>query len=431
MLSNCFELSFIRTLAPTCSIVIFLAQGVPIAGAQDASLDFDGVSGYGICNDAAPIQGSTWESWIRVGELDPSATTSGWVVGWWGWWTATPYRVTGAGELFGPGGYGSPDSDVVLANLAPDSWHHLAATFGGECSPGVNVYLDGQLAWSYGEGEYCPSSWYTVLAAYNYLGWHGFYKGQIDEVRISNTVRYTGAFTPSQRHVVDADTWALWHFDEGSGAQAVDEVAGHVFELNGGFSWSLGIGSDCNGNGIPDDQDISTGASADCDGNGVPDECDVAADPSLDANDNGVLDSCECLVSSYCKSEPNSSGNASLLTHGGSVSVMHNDLSLQANGCPPQEKGVFFYGGAPASLPFGSGTLCVTAGDAAYFRFAPVVTDNEGSALQVLDLSAPTQLSGTITPNSTWYFQFWYTDTCPGRPSGFNFSDALEIQFCQ
>ncbi len=36
------------------------------------------------------------------------------------------------------------------------------------------------------------------------------------------------------------------------------------------------VPGDCNGNGIPDPNDIAAGTSTDCDGNGVPDECDIA-----------------------------------------------------------------------------------------------------------------------------------------------------------
>ncbi len=190
-----------------------------------------------------------------------------------------------------------------------------------------------------------------------------------------------------------------------------------------------GVADDCNGNGALDLCDLADGTSSDCDGNGIPDECDINSDPSSDANNNGTLDSCECLVNAYCKSEPNSTGTPALLSHSGSVSVMHNDLTLQASGCPSHEKGVFFYGGAPTALPFGDGTLCITAGSAAYFRFSPVLTDTDGLAQQSIDLASPPQLSGTITHDSTWFFQFWYTDT--GSTGGFNLSDALEIRFCQ
>jgi hypothetical protein len=50
---------------------------------------------------------------------------------------------------------------------------------------------------------------------------------------------------------------------------------------------------DCNDNGVPDNQDISSGFSEDCNENGVPDECDIASGSSADANGNGIPDECE------------------------------------------------------------------------------------------------------------------------------------------
>ena len=46
---------------------------------------------------------------------------------------------------------------------------------------------------------------------------------------------------------------------------------------------------DCNGNGVPDELDISEGTSEDCTGNGIPDECEP------DCNENGVADSCDTI----------------------------------------------------------------------------------------------------------------------------------------
>ena len=43
------------------------------------------------------------------------------------------------------------------------------------------------------------------------------FRGIIDEVRISKVARYTADFTPPTRFEPDADTLALYHFDEGSG----------------------------------------------------------------------------------------------------------------------------------------------------------------------------------------------------------------------
>ena len=50
----------------------------------------------------------------------------------------------------------------------------------------------------------------------------GFLKGIIDEVRISNTVRYTKDFTPPKRFESDEHTLALFHFDTGLGDTLFD-----------------------------------------------------------------------------------------------------------------------------------------------------------------------------------------------------------------
>ncbi len=50
---------------------------------------------------------------------------------------------------------------------------------------------------------------------------------------------------------------------------------------------------DCNGNGVPDECDLESGTSADCNNNGQPDECDIDAGQSGDVNENGTPDECE------------------------------------------------------------------------------------------------------------------------------------------
>ncbi|MHC5109614.1 MAG: hypothetical protein ACYTHJ_07025 [Planctomycetota bacterium] len=74
--------------------------------------------------------------------------------------------------------------------------------------------------------------------------------------------------------------------------------------------WGLNISTgtaastcDCNGNGVPDIDDIAAGTSPDCDGNAVPDECEIAAH---DCNGNGTLDACDVLAGT----SPDCNGNA-------------------------------------------------------------------------------------------------------------------------
>jgi hypothetical protein len=56
------------------------------------------------------------------------------------------------------------------------------------------------------------------------------YRGVIDEVRISRTARYTADFTPRRRFEPDADTLALYHFDESDGPATAD-ASGNGYDL--------------------------------------------------------------------------------------------------------------------------------------------------------------------------------------------------------
>lgn len=51
--------------------------------------------------------------------------------------------------------------------------------------------------------------------------------------------------------------------------------------------------ADCNANFIPDGCDIESGTSLDCNGSGMPDECDIRAGVSRDTDVNGIPDECE------------------------------------------------------------------------------------------------------------------------------------------
>jgi hypothetical protein len=88
--------------------------------------------------------------------------------------------------------------------------------------------------------------------------------------------------------------------------------------------FSGGIGADCNGNGIPDWQDIADcegdPACGDCNNNGIPDECDIADGTSADDNGNGVPDECDCPGDLDGDWDIDLSDLAQLLAHYGTVS---------------------------------------------------------------------------------------------------------------
>ena len=52
------------------------------------------------------------------------------------------------------------------------------------------------------------------------------FQGAIDQVRISKNARYAAAFTPQKRFETDADTIALYHFEEGDG-KVLKDSSGH------------------------------------------------------------------------------------------------------------------------------------------------------------------------------------------------------------
>ncbi len=364
-----------------------MAAAAPILTAQDGALRFDGATGYGRAVGGAPVRNSTWEFWFKQDSLSGNDSI-GWPVGWWGSWTGAPVTIRHHGGVSGPSGWGPHDgSDFDLlpeGSLEAGRWYHFAAVLTGDCAPGVTVYLDGQPIGQYGPGGQCPSSGIaTTLAAYNYLGWKGFLRGTIDEVRISTVPRYNGPFVPPVRFEPDPDTWGLWHFDEGEGSVAHDEVAGRNFSLNGGFFWEEGLGGNC------------------------------TAEP-------------------FCTAAPNSAGAGASISMTGSTSVSANDLTLVTSGAPAGTSGLFVYAAVPAEEPFGDGVRCVGTNPLGVFRLSPTLfTDEAGSASRLVDLEsgAPAAGNGAIAPGSTWFFQFWYRDLAAGA-SGFNATDGLSVTFC-
>ncbi len=137
------------------------------------------------------------------------------------------------------------------------------------------------------------------------------------------------------------------------------------------------------------------------------------------------VDGCD-PVTHYCVTSPNSVGTGALIDHQGSVSIAANDLVLTVSEAPPGQYGIFFYGQGQTQSPVGDGYLCINSN---FGRFSVVQTDSGGEASFWVDYDNPPGGGGTITPGSSWCFQFWYRD--PGFGSaGNNLSDAFEALFC-
>lgn len=121
------------------------------------------------------------------------------------------------------------------------AWHHVAVT---RASTGaMAVYVDGVRLGNHNSGpsgdvgyrDGRASAWpqsdpFLVFGAEKhdaqdiYGGSYPSFSGWLDEVRISNSIRYTGTtFTrPNAPFTPDANTAGLWHFDEGAGNHVGD-----------------------------------------------------------------------------------------------------------------------------------------------------------------------------------------------------------------
>lgn len=140
---------------------------------------------------------------------------------------------------------------------------------------------------------------------------------------------------------------------------------------------------------------------------------------------------CECkdLVSSYCSTTANSTGAAASIGSNNGCSVSENQLRLTAAPVPNQT-GLFFYGPAQASLPFGNGTRCIdSAGGIGLQRLKPTLA-SDNTLTKTVDLTDPPTSKGLVMAGSTWYFQAWFRDPAAGG-ANFNSSDGLEITFVQ
>ncbi|MEO2164491.1 MAG: hypothetical protein ABGY29_18425, partial [bacterium] len=113
----------------------------------------------------------------------------------------------------------------------------------------------------------------------------------------------------------------------------------------------------------------------------------------------------------------------------GSTSLGAADLVLTVEHAPAFQFGLFFYGAQPGLVFYGEGALCVQG---PVFRLYPVVLSGAtGEASLALDLS-PYPLGsgpGAVGAFETWHFQYWFRDPTYG-PSGFNFSDGIQVTFC-
>ena len=192
----------------------------------------------------------TLELWLKTTAGNASGTCTAGGDNWINGNIIVDRDVFGAGDhgdyglsLFGNGGrlafgvaVGATGNTICGShNVADGAWHHVAATRAADGA--LQLFVDGALDASgsgpagdvsYADGRatmHPTSDPFLVIGAEKHDIGASFpsYHGWLDEVRLSNVVRYAGAFTrPTAPFPSDAATVGLWHFDEGNGERIVD-----------------------------------------------------------------------------------------------------------------------------------------------------------------------------------------------------------------
>lgn len=133
-------------------------------------------------------------------------------------------------------------SSVQTAYPADTLWHHLAFVR-DKASSTLKLFIDGQLKATAADNSGSVDnngSMECIGARNNGNGIYEIWEGSLKYLRVSNTARYSISFTPASRYFSDANTLALWPFNDASG-NVLKDVSGNNY--NGtivGAEWETG-----------------------------------------------------------------------------------------------------------------------------------------------------------------------------------------------
>ncbi len=125
---------------------------------------------------------------------------------------------------------------------ADDSWHHVAA-IRNTTDGTFKLYVDGI---DVSSGVWSGYALENEASRNLYIGQDGggsnFFEGAIDEVRLKNIAVSLASLNSDRNadeYVSDVNTAALFHFDENSGTNTVNEASGTNATLNNGTTWRV------------------------------------------------------------------------------------------------------------------------------------------------------------------------------------------------
>lgn len=212
-------------------------------------VSFDGNDDYGSVANSAELQAQavfTVEAWVRYANLPPGVL--GHVILYKAGIQSRAGTTGGYYLALSPGGQftfccslgGSFTCATSTTSVSANDWHHVVGVINGD---EVHILFDGENHDSDTDMGLTPTTtdadlWvarYPVVKAGDYAAI------DVEEVRISTVHRYlSSTYTvPTNPFTSDADTSALWHFDEGSGTSANDASSyNNDLTLHGGVTWN-------------------------------------------------------------------------------------------------------------------------------------------------------------------------------------------------
>jgi Concanavalin A-like lectin/glucanases superfamily len=123
--------------------------------------------------------------------------------------------------------------------VSRNEWHHIALVGTGT---ELRLYVDGALHGTKAQTGPAGAVPTVQPSAGSLKNPYEFFNGELDEFRISKRARYTASSfaLPTSAFTPDADTLALWHFDEGTGNTAKDATSAHNDGTLAGATWGSG-----------------------------------------------------------------------------------------------------------------------------------------------------------------------------------------------
>lgn len=125
------------------------------------------------------------------------------------------------------------------ASLMDGVLHHVAGTFADDT---VTLFVDGERV-AFAQSTLADTAGDVLRLGCNADG--NSLSGLLDELRVSSVVRYTETFDRVEAPFeTDADTWMLYHLDEGEGDTATDTATGKTAVIDEAEWVPFELGSD-------------------------------------------------------------------------------------------------------------------------------------------------------------------------------------------